>query len=109
MAEAGLAPAQVYPVVVGSTLGTAFTVVFAAFAVVGQDAKIGLQAAFVHLIYNVFAIVVIYVIPLLRPVPPFCAGNLARVASEHRWVLAVYRGAVFITLPALVIILVGVL
>ncbi|NUP64291.1 MAG: Na/Pi symporter [Nonomuraea sp.] len=104
-----LTPAQVYPVVVGSNLGTTFTVVFAAFAVVGQDAKIGLQAAFVHLIYNVFAIVVIYVIPLLRPVPLFCAETLARVASEHRWVLAVYLGAVFITLPALVIILVGVL
>ncbi|MFD0076427.1 Na/Pi symporter [Streptomyces sp. NPDC127166] len=104
-----LTPAQVYPVVVGSNLGTTFTVVFAAFAGVGQDAKIGLQAAFVHLIYNLFAIVVIYVIPLLRPVPLFCAENLARVASEHRWVLAVYLGTVFVALPALVIVLVGVL
>ncbi|MFC9675791.1 hypothetical protein [Streptomyces sp. NPDC056949] len=72
--------------------------VFAAFAGVGQDAKIGLQAAFVHLIYNLFAIVVI---PLLRPVPLYCAGNLARVASEHRWILAVCPGTVFIALPAL--------
>ena len=104
-----LTPAQVYPVVVGSNLGTTFTVVFAAFAGVGQDAKIGLQAAFVHLIYNLFAIVVIYVIPLLRPVPLLCAENLARIASEHRWVLAVYLGTVFIALPALVIVLVGVL
>ncbi|GGX44155.1 thymidylate synthase [Streptomyces chartreusis] len=103
-----LTPAQVYPVVVGSNLGTTFTVVFAAFAGVGPDAKIGLQAAFVHLIYNLFAIVVIYVIPLLRPVPLFCAEKLAGVASEHRWVLAVYIGTVFITLPALVIVLVGV-
>jgi len=104
-----LTPAQVYPVVVGSNLGTTFTVVFAAFAVVGQDAKIGLQAAFVHLIYNLFAIIVIYVIPLLRPVPLLCAENLARVASERRWVLAVYIGTVFIAMPASVIVLVGVL
>ncbi|MFJ4368510.1 thymidylate synthase [Streptomyces chartreusis] len=103
-----LTPAQVYPVVVGSNLGTTFTVVFAAFAGVGPDAKIGLQAAFVHLIYNLFAIVVIYVIPLLRPVPLFCAERLAGVASEHRWVLAAYIGTVFITVPALVIVLVGV-
>jgi solute carrier family 34 (sodium-dependent phosphate cotransporter) len=68
-----LTPKQIYPVTVGANLGTTFTVVFAAFAVVGQDAKIGLQAAFVHLIYNVFAIVVIYVIPVLRPVPLYCA------------------------------------
>ncbi len=104
-----LTPAQVYPVVVGSNLGTTFTVVFAAFAVVGQDAKIGLQAAFVHLIYNLFAIIVIYVIPLLRPVPLFCAENLARVASQRRWILAVYIGTVFIAMPASVIVLVGVL
>lgn len=64
-----LTPAQVYPVTVGANLGTTFTTVFAAFAVVGQDAKIGLQAAFVHLLYNVFAIIVIYVIPVPRPVP----------------------------------------
>ncbi|BAU86825.1 thymidylate synthase [Streptomyces laurentii] len=103
-----LTPAQVYPVVVGSNLGTTFTVVFAAFAGVGPDAEIGLQAAFVHLIHNLFAIVAIYVTPLLRPVPLLCAENLARVAAEHRWVLAVYLATVFIALPALVIVLAGV-
>ena len=51
----------------------------------------------------------IYVIPLLRPVPLFLAETLARVASERRWVLAVYLISVFIVLPALVIILIGVL
>lgn len=103
-----LTPAQVYPVVVGSNLGTTFTVVFAAFAGVGPDARIGLQAAFVHLVYNVFAIVVIYVIPLLRPVPLFCAERLARAASTHRWILALCIGTAFLVLPALVIVLVGV-
>ncbi|WP_433504789.1 hypothetical protein ACQP04_35445 [Pseudonocardia halophobica] len=84
---------------------------FAANPVVGLSVgtrEQALQAAFVHLVYN-FAIVVIYVIPLLRPVPLFCAQKLARVASEHRWVLAVYLLTVFIVLPALVIIVVGVL
>ena len=104
-----LTPAQVYPVTVGANLGTTFTTVFAAFAVVGQDAKIGLRAAFVHLLYNVFAIIVIYVIPVLRPVPLFCAETLARIATERKWVVAVYLITVFMVLPALVIILVGVL
>ena len=62
-----------------------------------------------HLIYNVFSIVVIYVIPVLRPVPLFCAGTLARIAAERKWVVAVYLISVFIVLPALVIVLVGVL
>jgi sodium-dependent phosphate cotransporter len=104
-----LTPAQVYPVTVGANLGTTFTVVLAAFAVVGQDAKIGLQAAFVHLLYNVFSIIVIYVNPLLRPVPLFCAQTLARIAVDRKWVVAVYLIAGFIVLPALVIILIGVL
>jgi sodium-dependent phosphate cotransporter len=104
-----LTPAQIYPVTVGANLGTTFTVVFAAFAVSGGDAKIGLQAAFVHLIYNLFAIVAIYVIPILRPVPLFCAQTFARVASERKWVIAVYLVSVFILLPASVIVFVGVL
>jgi sodium-dependent phosphate cotransporter len=104
-----LTPAQIYPVTVGANLGTTFTVVFAAFAVVGRDAKIGLQAAFVHLLYNLLAIVVIYVNPLLRPVPLFCAETFARIASERKWVIAAYLITVFIALPALVIIFVGVL
>src|SRR5262249_4781275 len=104
-----LTPGQIYPVTVGANLGTTFTVVFAAFAVVGQDAKIGLQAAFVHLLYNLFAIIVIYVNPLLRPVPLFCAETFARVASERKWVIAVYLITVFIALPLALIVFVGVL
>src|SRR5262245_29745042 len=104
-----LTPAQIYPVTVGANLGTTFTVVFAAFAVVGQDAKIGLQAAFVHLLYNLLAIVLIYVNPILRPVPLFCAETFARLAAERKWVIAVYLVTVFFVLPALIIILVGVL
>ena len=92
-----------YPVTVGANLGTTFTVVLAAFAVVGHDAKIGLEAAFVHVVYNVFAIVTIYVIPILRPVPLLCAQTFARVAAKRKWVVAVYLISAFIVLPALVI------
>src|SRR5262249_33682458 len=104
-----LTPAQIYPVAVGANLGTTFTVVFAAFAVTGADAKIGLQAAFVHLLYNLFAIVVIYVNPLLRPVPLFCAETFARIASERKWVIAAYLATAFIAIPALIIVMFGVL
>ena len=40
-----LSPRQIYPVTIGASLGTAFTALFAAFAIDGVDAKIGLQAA----------------------------------------------------------------
>ena len=41
--------------------------------------------------------------------PLFCAQTLARMAAERKWIVAVYLVAGFIVLPALVIILVGVL
>ena len=104
-----LSPKQIYPVTVGANLGTTFTVVLAAFAGAGADAKIGLQAGFVHLIYNACAIVVIYVIPVLRPVPLWCADTFARLASARKWLIAVYLLSVFILLPGLVIVFVGVL
>jgi hypothetical protein len=48
-------------------------------------------------------------IPVLRPVPLWCAQTLARIAVERKWVVAVYLITGFIVVPALVIILVGVL
>jgi len=48
-------------------------------------------------------------IPVLRPVPLFCDENLARIAAERRRVIAAWLLTAFIALPALVIILVGVL
>jgi sodium-dependent phosphate cotransporter len=104
-----LTPRQIYPVTIGANLGTTFTALFAAFAVEGPDAKIGLQAAFVHLLYNVFSIIAIFVIPVLRPVPLWCAEHLASIAVSHKWIIATYLTTVFIALPALVIALVAVI
>lgn len=103
-----LTPRQIYPVTIGANLGTTFTALFAAFAVEGTTtAKIGLQAAFVHLLYNVFSIVAIFVIPILRPVPPWCAEHLANIAVSHKPLIAAYLITVFIVVPTLVIVLVA--
>ena len=104
-----LTPRQIYPVTIGANLGTTFTALFAAFAVEGADAKIGLQAAFVHLLYNMFSIVAIFVIPVLRPAPLWCAERLASIAVSHKWVIVAYLVTVFIVSPALVIALVAVI
>ena len=104
-----LTPRQIYPVTVGANVGTTFTALFAAFAIEGSDAKIGLQAAFVHLLYNVFSIIVIFVIPILRPVPIWCAEHFAKIAVSHKWIIAAYLITVFILLPASVIVLVAVI
>jgi solute carrier family 34 (sodium-dependent phosphate cotransporter) len=100
-----LTPRQLYPVTLGAGLGTTLTSVLAAFAVTGGSAKIGLQAAFVHVLFNVFAILVIFVIPVLRPIPLRCAEAVANVATRHKWFAGVYIVGLFLLLPALIIAL----
>lgn len=100
-----ITPAQLYPVTVGANLGTTLTALLAAFAVTGPDAVFGLQAAFVHVGYNVVAMVIVFVIPLLRPVPLRLASGLGNLVAERRWLLAVYLVATFIVLPGVLILL----
>jgi sodium-dependent phosphate cotransporter len=104
-----LTPRQLYPLTLGAGLGTTLTSVLAAFAVTGGSAKIGLQAAFVHVLFNVFSILVIFVIPVLRPIPLICAEAVANVATRHKWFAAFYIVALFLLLPALIIALYAIL
>jgi sodium-dependent phosphate cotransporter len=50
----------------GANIGTRFTALVTALAIVGPNAQLALQIAFVHLAYNVLALVLIYGIALLR-------------------------------------------
>lgn len=109
-AGAGILSAkQLYPITLGANVGTTFTTLLAAFAVVGPDARIGLTAALVHLFFNLSALAVIYGLPGLRVLPLRGAQLLAKVASERLWVVFAYMIGLFVAVPALVIVLVGVL
>jgi sodium-dependent phosphate cotransporter len=101
---------QLYPVTVGANIGTTFTALLAAFALFGEPgAKLGLQAAFVHLLYNLLSVLVIYVPPGIKNLPLRSAEWLARIAAERKWVIALYLIGFFIALPVAVIVFVGVL
>ena len=103
-----LSPRQIYPVILGSGIGTTFTSVLAALAIDGDFAKIGLQAALVHVLFNVLAVLVIFVIPLLRPLPLRAAGAVAEIATRHKWFALVYIISFFILVPLLLILVFGV-
>jgi sodium-dependent phosphate cotransporter len=90
---------------VGANLGTTLTALLAAFAFDGEDSLVALQIALVHVLYNVLSVIVIFVLPFLRPVPLWCAERLAAIASVHKVVLAAYVVVVFLVLPALIIVL----
>lgn len=90
---------------VGANLGTTLTALVAALAVNGPDAAVGLQAALVHVLYNLLALLVVFVNPVLRPLPLKLASGLADLVAERRWLLAVYLVAVFVVVPSAIILL----
>lgn len=100
-----ITPAQLYPVTLGANLGTTLTALLAAFAVTGANARTGLQAAFVHVAYNVSAVVLIYGVPFLRPLPLRGARWLADRSVDNKKFLAAYLVGGFIVLPLAVILL----
>lgn len=100
-----ITPKQVYPVTLGANLGTTLTALLAAFAVTGANAKTGLQAALVHVLYNLCSITLIFGVPVLRPIPLRCAAWLADHSVDNKKFLATYLTGVFILLPLSVIVI----
>ena len=60
--------------------------------------------ALVHVLFNVFAVVLIYGIPLLRDLPVRAAEGLARVGSENKLLALGYVAGLFFALPALMMV-----
>ena len=95
---------QVYPFTLGANVGTTLTALIAAFAFSGVEAQLALQAAFVHVLYNIFALFVIYGLPFLRWIPPWGATTLAKLGAENKLYVAAWVIGVFLILPALLIL-----
>lgn len=94
---------QIYPVTLGANIGTTATALIAAMAVTGEHSTVALQAALVHLLFNLFGIFLIYVLPLLRNVPLVAATWLGRVASDRKWIAAAWVITAFLVLPGLIL------
>ncbi len=92
---------QIYPFTLGANIGTCITALLAATAVSGSEAVPALEIALVHLLYNVFGVIVIYGIPFLCALPLICARTLATVASEKKYLAFVYIIGVFFVIPAI--------
>lgn len=94
---------QVYPFTLGSNIGTTITALLAATAISGPTAGVALQIALVHLLFNVTAIVLIYVLPFLRPIPPYLAEKLATLAQKNKLYVVAYVVGVFFVIPLILI------
>jgi len=90
---------DIYPFTLGANIGTCVTAVLAATAVTG-NAQAALQIAFIHLVYNILGVLVIYGIPALRNLPVKAAEALGQTAAENKFAALGYILGVFFVIPA---------
>lgn len=103
LAGAGvLTTAQVYPFTLGANIGTCVTALLAATSITGPAEFFALQIALVHLLYNVFGVLLFMSVPFLRQLPVRSSEGLGRLVEINRgWALA-YVAAIFFVLPGCV-------
>lgn len=100
---------QIFPFVVGANIGTTITALIAAFGFSGIEGQAALQAAFVHMVYNVLAAALILLTPGLKRVPVLSADLLARLGTENKLYVVGWVLGIFLILPALLILVTVVL
>ncbi|PAA71959.1 hypothetical protein BOX15_Mlig011678g1 [Macrostomum lignano] len=85
-----------YPITLGSNIGTTTTGLLAALAS-GSDSS--LQTALVHLFFNVFGVLIWLPVPLLKRVPIALAKKLGAATAAYRWFAIAYILLAFLLLP----------
>ena len=93
---------RIYPLTLGSNIGTTGTGLLAAMATSGDKFYLALQIALCHLFFNVSGILLWYPIPALRRIPIRAARFLGNTTAEYRWFAVLYLVVVFFIFPALI-------
>ena len=90
-----------FPIVIGANIGTTGTAILASFATGNPSAIV---IAFVHFLFNLIGVVVIYPIKPFRTIPVNLAKALGDLAYEKRHYAIMYVLAVFFVVPGLLIL-----
>jgi solute carrier family 34 (sodium-dependent phosphate cotransporter) len=90
-----------YPVTLGANVGTTITAILAAMAASRAEA---LTIAFVHTLFNIAGIAILYPIRIIREIPLKAAEALARLAAQRRRWAVTYVIAMFIVVPLMGIV-----
>jgi sodium-dependent phosphate cotransporter len=102
LAGAGIARLdQIFPITLGANIGTTVTALLASLA--GDVA--GLTIAIVHLLFNIFGILLIYPFRPIRKIPMAMARRLADAAARSRQYAAFFIIGMFYLLPLSLIFL----
>src|SRR5690606_11756245 len=92
-----------YPVTLGANVGTTVTALIASLAVARPE---GLTIALVHLLFNTYALLIIYPLPQVRVVPVRLAEGLAELAVWRRRIVVIYVVGGFLVAPLLGVLLI---
>ena len=92
---------QVYPFTLGANIGTTITAILAALTL----NVTALVAAFAHLFFNFYGILIIYANPLFRDIPINLANWISEVAIKNKFIPLVYLVCFFFLLPFLIILI----
>jgi sodium-dependent phosphate cotransporter len=95
----------IYPFTLGANIGTCITAVIAALSITGENAALALQIAFVHLTYNVLAVLFIYGLAFWREWPPALSYQLSLKVAEQKSYGIAYISGVFFFVPLIAIFL----
>lgn len=88
---------RMYPLTLGSNIGTTFTAVLAALA--SDNIHDTLQIALCHLFFNICGIIIWYPIPFMRKVPINMAKFLGTTTAKYRWFAILYIIVMFFLFP----------
>ena len=92
---------RVYPLTLGSNVGTTGTGLLAAFTASGGRLRPALQISLCHLFFNLSGILMFYPIPKLR-IPITLAKMLGDITADYRWFPMFYLLILFVVFPGFV-------
>ncbi len=93
---------RMYPLTLGSNIGTTTTAILASFAADSSKIRYTLQIALCHLFFNISGILVWYPIPVMRNIPIKMAKSLGNTTSKYRWFAVTYIFVLFFIIPGAV-------
>ena len=94
---------QIFPVTLGSNIGTTMTALLASMAAPQETAALAVQIALVHLLFNLTGIALIFTVPAIREIPLRAARGLANLAVRSKKLAILYLVFLFYVLPALLV------
>ena len=89
---------RVYPITLGSNIGTTGTGLLAAMAASGDKLPSALQIGLCHLFFNISGILIFYPIPAMR-FPIRLAKMMGNTTAKYRWFAIFYLVIMFFVLP----------